>query len=103
MKTHVLTHRGLDPSKPNYFVESSVQAFGDQLMRGYGLEFDVQFSSDGVPIAFHDSTLLRLTKGEAARSLDIVSSEELLGLDLNGCHLATVEERSEERRVGKEC
>jgi hypothetical protein len=39
---HILTHRGLDPSKEAYFAESSREAFEDQLLRGYGLEFDLR-------------------------------------------------------------
>jgi hypothetical protein len=40
--TNVLTHRGLDPSRKGYFAESSLEAFEDQLARGYGLEFDLR-------------------------------------------------------------
>lgn len=44
---YILTHRGLDPTKKPYFPESSRGAFLDQLNRGYGLEFDIQFLDDG--------------------------------------------------------
>ena len=35
-KDHIITHRGLEPSRSNYFSESSLEAFKDQLSRGFG-------------------------------------------------------------------
>lgn len=55
--THILTHRGLDPSKKGYFDESSLEAFEDQLARGYGLEFDLR---PDLTVA-HDQDLGRIT------------------------------------------
>jgi len=57
MKPFILTHRGLDPDRTSYFRESSLEAFGDQLERGYGLEFDVQVTVEGKVIVAHHKSL----------------------------------------------
>ncbi len=49
----IITHRGLDPSKENYFAESSREAFADQLARGFGLEFDPRRAPDGRIVVAH--------------------------------------------------
>lgn len=54
-KIQIITHRGLDPEKPNFFPESSKQAFLDHLTRGYGIEFDVQFTHDNQMVVQHDA------------------------------------------------
>ncbi|MDE3027284.1 MAG: phosphodiesterase [Paracoccaceae bacterium] len=41
--------------------ENSLSAFKAAITAGYGIELDVQPSSDGVPMVFHDDTLDRLT------------------------------------------
>jgi glycerophosphoryl diester phosphodiesterase len=41
--------------------ENSLSAFKAAIGAGYGIELDVQPSSDGVPMVFHDDTLDRLT------------------------------------------
>ena len=51
-------HRGLhDGGVP----ENSRSAFAKAAMAGYGIELDVQRSSDGLPVVFHDETLDRMT------------------------------------------
>jgi hypothetical protein len=52
---HILTHRGLDPAREGYFLESSREAFVDQLGRGFGLEFDLHFTKEGDMIISHTS------------------------------------------------
>ncbi len=42
-------------------VENSVTAIRRAVQAGYGIEIDVQLSSDGVAMVFHDDTLDRLT------------------------------------------
>lgn len=51
-------HRGLHgPGAP----ENSRAAFAAAIAGGYGIELDVQRSSDGLPVVFHDDALDRLT------------------------------------------
>ena len=54
----VLAHRGLhkNPEVP----ENSLPAFRAAVEAGYGVELDVQLSSDGIPVVFHDQTLERV-------------------------------------------
>ena len=54
----VLAHRGLheNPGVP----ENSLPAFRAAVEAGYGVELDVQLSSDGIPVVFHDQTLDRV-------------------------------------------
>ena len=53
-----LAHRGLhkNPEVP----ENSLPAFRAAVEAGYGVELDVQLSSDGIPVVFHDQTLERV-------------------------------------------
>ncbi len=68
--TKIITHRGLDLSKNNYFVESSLEAFTDQLDRGFGLEFDLQFTKDNSIVIIHDI-------------------DKIPVMEFSGCHLTT--------------
>ena len=102
----ILTHRGLDPTKENYFAESSREAFADQIARGFGLEFDVQLTKDGDLIVLHDSNLTRLSAGIDERKIGEVTLKELLAMNFSGCHLASLKdlvqmiaENSESRAV----
>lgn len=88
----VLTHRGLDPSRSPYFLESSFEAFEDQLKRGFGLEFDVQFTKDERIIVSHDQTLLRISDGTDKRRIDELTLSEILPLTFNDCRLASLQE-----------
>ncbi|OHB07968.1 MAG: hypothetical protein A2W64_00880 [Candidatus Zambryskibacteria bacterium RIFCSPLOWO2_02_39_10] len=72
---HILTHRGLDPARQPYFRESSREAFEDQLKRGYGLEFDLQFVNDQTVISHHSHVDLS--------SPDLISFSDLLSLIMN--------------------
>lgn len=86
----IITHRGLDPSLKNYFGESSLEAFQDQLNRGFGLEFDIQFTSDGEVVVIHDASLERLTNSKDKRKIDEILSSEFLSMEFNGCHLTSL-------------
>jgi hypothetical protein len=90
MAIRIITHRGLDPAISDYYVESSIEAFTDQIRRGYGLEFDVQFSLDNIMIATHDPSLERISKGKDKRKIREIESSEILGMEFSGCHLTTV-------------
>jgi glycerophosphoryl diester phosphodiesterase len=87
----ILTHRGLDPDRPNYFSESSFEAFADQLKRGYGLEFDLGFTHDNRIIVLHDSTLTRLTSGKDNRAISDIRSTDIPSL-LTAGHVCYFEE-----------
>ena len=87
---HILSHRGLETSRPG-FSESSYEAFKDQLERGFGIEFDVNFSADGM-IIVHDSTLERITKGQDKRALRELTSQEAVQVRLENGRLATFDE-----------
>ncbi len=88
----VLTHRGLDPAKAPFFPESTYEAFENQLLRGFGLEVDVQFTKDNEIIFLHDTTLKRLSGGSDTRAIASLTSAELRALSFGGCHLATFNE-----------
>lgn len=75
-KNQVFTHRGLEPSHPNYYPESSYEAFADQLGRGFGIEFDPNFVKDGIVVS-HDSNLKRITEGNDTRDFHDVTVTEI--------------------------
>lgn len=88
----VITHRGLDPSIPDYFPEGTLEAFSDQLSRGYGLEFDVRTTKDNKLVVIHDETLERYSGGSDLRNVSDVELEELVSMRFNGCRLASFSE-----------
>lgn len=55
-----IAHRGLH-SRAAGIIENSASAFEAAIAAGYHIECDLQLSSDGVPIVFHDDDLERLT------------------------------------------
>ena len=55
-----VAHRGLFDNK-NGIPENSLPAFRRAVENGFGIETDVQMSSDGVLVVFHDDTLDRMT------------------------------------------
>lgn len=58
-----IAHRGLHaPGIP----ENTLPAFALAIQHGYAIELDVQWSRDGYPVVFHDTTLERLTMGYGA-------------------------------------
>lgn len=86
----IITHRGLDPDKSGYFGESSVEAFTDQLNRGYGIEFDIQITKDNKFVVIHDDNLSRLTTGIDNRQIKDIFMEDLLNMEFNGSHLTSL-------------
>ena len=54
-------HRGLHNSENP---ENSLPAFALAVEHGFGMEMDVQISSDGIPVVFHDDLLKRGTGAE---------------------------------------
>jgi len=77
MRTSIITHRGLEPSKENFHAESSFEAFHNHLSRGYGIEFDANFTKDGKIVFFHDADLKRITKGASEAKFADLSSDEV--------------------------
>jgi len=78
---HLYAHRGLHSRT---VPENSLAAIAAAVEAGYGIEFDVQRSSDGQPVVFHDWELDRLT-GEsgplARRSAEQLGRIALAGTD----------------------
>lgn len=94
----VLTHRGLDSDRIAYFKESSAEAFRDQLLRGFALEFDLQFTSDDDIVILHDPTLTRFSGGKNTAAIRDITLEALLALESDGCHLTSLSRLLEELR-----
>ena len=76
-----VAHRGLH-DRANGIIENSRTAFEHAIARGFAIECDVQLSSDGVPIIFHDDDLDRLT--EAKGPVCEKTAAELTALPLLG-------------------
>ena len=76
-----VAHRGLHDAYSGP-VENSLPAFQAAMERGFAIELDLQMSSDGVAMVFHDRTLERLTR-EAGPVADR-TADELSAIDLPG-------------------
>lgn len=61
--SYPIAHRALHNRREG-LPENSRAAVKAAVERGYGIEIDLQPSSDGVPMVFHDSTLVRLVGEE---------------------------------------
>lgn len=75
-RSQVFTHRGLEPSRENFYPESSYESFENQLSRGFGIEFDPNFVKDGIVIS-HDTTLKRITSGKDLREFKDLEVQEV--------------------------
>jgi len=72
----VFAHRGGARLAP----ENTITAFDNGLALGTdGLEFDVQLSSDGIPVVIHDHTLERTT--DHAGPVDALTADDLAYVD----------------------
>lgn len=67
-------HRGLHDARQG-IPENSLAAFGRAVEAGCGIELDVQLSSDGVPVVFHDAALSRMCAID--RRVDSLTFEQL--------------------------
>jgi glycerophosphoryl diester phosphodiesterase len=75
----IIAHRGASAEAP----ENTLAAFRRALALGVdGIELDVQVTRDGVPVVFHDSTLVRLT-GRRGRIAEF-TRRELRGFRVRG-------------------
>ena len=90
----VIAHRGASRDRP----ENTLAAFDEALRQGAdGIELDVQLSRDGVPVVWHDRTLVRA--GGGRRSVARCDLPELSRLDpgarfdraWRGQHIPTLE------------
>lgn len=89
--TKIITHRGLEPSKPNFYSESSYEAFKDHLARGFNIEFDPNPTKDGI-IVMHDANLKRPTGAKDERAVADLTTEEILQIPLANGRIPTFDE-----------
>src|SRR5438132_8099214 len=74
-----IAHRGLHDGKN--IIENTASAFSAAIAGNYGIECDLQISSDGEAMVHHDDALGRLTQGSAR--LDTLSASELQRIAFN--------------------
>ena len=69
-------HRGLhgNVTGEGFAAENSLTAFRRAIEAGYGIEFDVQATKDGVAVVFHDATLTRIC-GVSGKVKDMTYAE----------------------------
>lgn len=60
-QTRFFAHRGLHRNGTAY-PENSLPAIKRAVEAGYGIEFDIQVTKDGIPVVFHDFTLKRMCR-----------------------------------------
>ena len=65
IKARPIAHRGLHDGA-NAIVENTFSAFANAIKHDYAIECDLQISSDGEAMVFHDDTLDRITKSSGA-------------------------------------
>ena len=80
--TRFFAHRGLYKNG-TALPENSLPAIRKAVEEGYGIEFDIQVTKDGVPVVFHDFTLHRMC-GQKGRVCDY-TLEELRKFRLLDC------------------
>lgn len=83
-------HRGLHSDT---VPENSLPAFQKAVEAGFGIELDVQITSDGVPVVFHDNTLTRMCGSD--KGIHDFTLEELEQFVLAGhedVHIPTFED-----------
>ena len=76
-----LAHRGLHDAS-NGVIENTAAAFSAAIAGGYGIETDLQISSDGEAMVHHDDALGRLTEG--SRPLVELSAAEIKAVRFKG-------------------
>lgn len=75
-RVRVIAHRGASRDRP----ENTRAAFEEALVQGAdGIELDVQLSRDGIPVVYHDRTLVRA--GGGRRRVARLDFDELARLD----------------------
>lgn len=86
-----VAHRGLHEAAAGV-IENMPQAFRAAVAGNYAIECDIQLSSDGEVMVFHDETLDRLTMSQGA--LNARSADELKRIDFKNTsdHMITLSE-----------
>ena len=79
--SHDYAHRGLHG---NGIPENSMAAFRLAAEKGYGIEFDVQLTRDGVPVVFHDASLSRMCGEGVTGGVVDYTYDELCAFRLDG-------------------
>ncbi|MET3925339.1 glycerophosphodiester phosphodiesterase family protein [Devosia sp. 2618] len=82
-----IAHRGLHNSAAGV-IENTASAFEAAITGGFAIECDVQLTSDGVPVVFHDDDMKRLLgKGGAVADVTAadITSTPLLGSAAGDC------------------
>jgi glycerophosphoryl diester phosphodiesterase len=82
-----IAHRGFHDRAAGV-IENSASAFERAIDAGYHIECDLQLSSDGIPIVFHDDDLARLTGREGpvgSLTSGELTSTPLLGSSAGDC------------------
>ncbi len=83
-----IAHRGLHSAG---IPENSTAAFEAAIARGYGIELDIQMSSDGEAMVFHDYELSRLTRGKGPLRQHSAAQLQAMALS-DGSHMPTLNE-----------
>ena len=76
-----IAHRGLHDGARGV-IENTLRAAEAAIVGGFAIECDIQLSSDGEAIVFHDETLDRLT--DASGSVSALSAAEIARLRIKG-------------------
>ena len=79
--TRPLAHRGLHDEQ-NGIMENTLSAFAAAVAASYGIECDLQISSDGEAMVYHDDVLGRLSDGKGR--LDALTAAELKRVAFKG-------------------
>jgi len=88
----ILNHRGLSPEKKHSFTENSLESFKYYLKKGYGIEFDLNFTKDNRIIIFHDNSLKRVTNGKNNELIRDLSFSEMKKIHLKKGRLCELSE-----------
>ena len=76
-KISIISHRGIDLGEVS-ITEGTLGAFSYQLSKGFGIEFDVRLSKDEQIVIAHDPDVARITSGKDLRSINEITTEELI-------------------------
>lgn len=84
-----IAHRGLH-ARADGIIENSTSAFEAAIAGGYAIECDLQLTSDGIPVVFHDDYMMRLLGRQGAvadTTADEITTTRLLKSAAGDCPL----------------